>query len=460
MNIARSSRRTKGNLGKISAALLLALVAGSCAESKDGASTSSSHRDGASSRTIFVSVTAKGEATRFFNRFATATQQVVVSRSPVAGALKSYRLDVSASERLMLVELQADAPAAFPGERLRVEGAALVAVPAGRDPHDFLGSHTIHAEDLGEREVVQGAPSDRLERSSEAFASARRTLALTAESERTALDIDQAYLEAKIKELSGVVPVTIGGRSVSISERRSATGRANARAYLRQEYERLGFTVSELRYGSTLNPGVNFVAEKAGSEPGRFVLLTSHLDSVGNAGADDDGAGTVSNLAIAQALSGETLRNGLRVVAFDQEENGLVGSANYAKSLSDAGRLGEVVGVVNLEMTGFDSDNDGGFHAIDCGENTSADLTRVLTDVVARDSMRLSVVAACTNRSDHASFWRYDVPAIVISENFFGGDGNPCYHLACDKVDRLNFGYMARLTTAVARAAQALVVAP
>src|SRR5690606_6106820 len=135
-------------------------------------------------------------------------------------------------------------------------------------------------------------------------------------------------------EFSGAVPVSIEGNNITISERRSTTGRANARAYLKQEYERLGFTVSEHRYGSALSLGVNFIAERAGSEAGRFVLLTSHIDNVGNAGADAAGAGTISNLAFAAALSAEPLRYGLRVVAFDQEENGLLGSAAYAKGLS------------------------------------------------------------------------------------------------------------------------------
>ena len=49
-------------------------------------------------------------------------------------------------------------------------------------------------------------------------------------------------------------------------------------------------------------------------------------------------------------------------------------------------------------------------------------------------------------------------PAIVVSENFFGGDGNPCYHQSCDKVDKVNFDYMTRLTTALARAVAELVV--
>lgn len=123
------------------------------------------------------------------------------------------------------------------------------------------------------------------------------------------------------------------------------------------------------------------------------------------------------------------------------------------------GTLDKVVGVLDLEMTGYDSDGDGAFHAIDCNENTSATLTAAIRRVVAQDAMELEHVAACTNRSDHAAFWRYNRPAIVVSQNFFGGDDDPCYHRACDTIDQVDLPYMTKVTTAVARAAANLAIA-
>ena len=123
--------------------------------------------------------------------------------------------------------------------------------------------------------------------------------------------------------------------------------------------------------------------------------------------------------------------------------------------------MGEIdrVTVINLEMTGYDSDDNGDFHAIDCNENSSSDLTQLLLTTIGAMGLPLTKTNACTNRSDHAVFWDYDRPAIVLSQNFFGGDGNPCYHRACDTVTKVNFSYMANLTKAAANAVYQLATA-
>ncbi len=51
------------------------------------------------------------------------------------------------------------------------------------------------------------------------------------------------------------------------------------------------------------------------------------------AGADDNGSGIVSILAVARALQNMTPRVNIRFVGFDQEESGLIGSESYALQL-------------------------------------------------------------------------------------------------------------------------------
>src|SRR5690606_29066648 len=116
-----------------------------------------------------------------------------------------------------------------------------------------------------------------------------------------------------------------------------------------------GYTVTEHEYkGGGL--GVNLVAEKLGADPNRYLIVSAHYDSVSNAGADDDGSGVISALAVAQALKDLELAVNLRIVAFDEEERGLVGSKAYAADLNTTGELDGLVGVVNIEMTGYDQD--------------------------------------------------------------------------------------------------------
>jgi hypothetical protein len=400
---------------------------------------------------VYVSIVPKGSVSRFVTRWAAPTGQLVVTQSEVEQAEDSVHLVPRDGERLMLVELMHDQEPKLAGEMSRFGRHAVISAPFGRDAHAVLGRHDIYAEDISGPEIDHSTFSPK--------ASLEVYTGLPADLPQVV--IDREFLLQKLKEFSGEVSVTIGDRTGKISERRSTDGRALARAWLKQEYQALGYVTSEHSYGNRFAGGTNFVADRPAANGSRkFVILSAHLDSVGNAGADDDGAGVVSALAIAKALRTVPLQYGLRVVAFDQEENGLVGSAAYARFLNDNRTIAEMIGDFNLEMTGYDSDGDGGFHAIDCNENTSADLTAALGDVLGQGTIALDKVDACTNRSDHASFWRYNRPAIVMSENFFGGDGNPCYHKSCDRVDRVNIDYMAKMTRLAGLTVAAFIAEP
>ncbi|KYF77190.1 Zn-dependent exopeptidase M28 [Sorangium cellulosum] len=420
---------------------VFALLSASCA---DGDPTAPAAQE------IHVSLVGKDTVTTFLNRLATPQGQVVVTRAAVDGARESIALKEEHDASLHLVEGPLP-DAALPGERARLGGFAVVAVPTGREPHDWLGSEHPYAEPIAEHEtVVSSAP--------------REKRAAGPEGQRTAfvgetpdITIDAAFLEARLKELSGATPVNLGGRSVVIRERGSENGRALTRTWLRQQYQALGFNVQEHTYRSGWSQGVNVTADRAGADPSRLLILSAHYDSVSNAGADDDASGIVSSLAIARALKDTPLNIGLRLVAFDQEEDGLLGSNAYARMLDRSGELARVVGVLDLEMTAYDSNNDGRYHIIHCDENTSADLGASVEAAATRARLDLVRVEACTNRSDHAAFWRYGAPAVAVSQDFFGGDGNPCYHARCDTVDRLNWDYMRRLTQAVGLAAASLL---
>ena len=58
----------------------------------------------------------------------------------------------------------------------------------------------------------------------------------------------------------------------------------------------------------------------------------------------------------------------------------------------------------------------------------------------------------CTNRSDHASFWNKNIPATIVSESFFGNDGNRCYHQKCDTISLINVPYMTKIAKLVTNA--------
>lgn len=235
-----------------------------------------------------------------------------------------------------------------------------------------------------------------------------------------------------------------------------------SRAMLAEEYKKLGFEVALHPFGS----GKNFIAEKKGSvDSSKVLILSSHIDSVGNKGANDNGTGTIGVLAVAKELAKSNYGYTVRVLGFDREEKGMVGSDAYVATITDKAA---VIGNINFEMMGFHSKNDGGFHLIDCDKPFLFNVSRKFSEFLSAEvknsisnlNLDLHVVKTCTGRSDHASFWRAKIPAVVISENFFGGDADPCYHSKCDVVDeRLNYEYMGKILEAVLDATEKLITA-
>lgn len=234
-----------------------------------------------------------------------------------------------------------------------------------------------------------------------------------------------------------------------------------SRKFLADEYTKIGFEVSLHPFGT----GTNFVAEKKGTKnPEKVLVLSSHIDSVGNKGANDNGTGTIGVLAVAKELAKANYDFTIRILGFDREERGLLGSDAYVAAIADKKAI---IGDINFEMMGHHAKNDGSFHLIDCDkpflfnvpQKSSQFLSQQVKNSIEKLAIDLTVVKTCTGRSDHASFWRHKIPAIVISENFFGGDADPCYHARCDVVDeRLNYPYMGKILEAVLDASENILV--
>lgn len=93
-----------------------------------------------------------------------------------------------------------------------------------------------------------------------------------------------------------------------------------------------------------------------------LVLLSAHYDSRGSfgstraPGANDDGSGVVSILAIARAISEHHIRftkHEVELVVFAGEEQGLRGSNAYARKLREEGK--DVALMVQADMLAYHS---------------------------------------------------------------------------------------------------------
>jgi hypothetical protein len=217
-----------------------------------------------------------------------------------------------------------------------------------------------------------------------------------------------------------------------------------------------------------------------GSPPPLFIV-GGHIDAVeGSPGADDNASGAAVMLALAErmaAIPSSARRVTLRFAGFNLEEWGMVGSQSHADGLAAAGRA--VEGMISLEMLGYvgsPGERQKYPPGIGLGRRKKPDFISVVGDRRSRPLVRevaealrsvdglpvesislpgplaLLVGAAL---SDHASFWRHGIPAVMVGDTAFYR--NPHYHAPSDGLESLSMPFLERVTRGLGRFLEALV---
>ncbi|MCA9728707.1 MAG: M20/M25/M40 family metallo-hydrolase, partial [Candidatus Eisenbacteria bacterium] len=111
-------------------------------------------------------------------------------------------------------------------------------------------------------------------------------------------------------------------------------------------------------------PKKNVVATIPGTaHPEQVVYMTGHFDSVSPSaetsapGADDNGSGTAAFLEAARVLAQYEFENTIKLVGFNGEEEGLVGSSAYVSAIANQGE--QVIGCFNLDMVAYRGNDPG-----------------------------------------------------------------------------------------------------
>jgi leucyl aminopeptidase len=205
----------------------------------------------------------------------------------------------------------------------------------------------------------------------------------------------------------------------------------------------------------------NLEAILPGTDPesSEIILITAHLDSIAQGvrssqiapGADDNASGSAGVLEAARVLSQYKFKRSIYFLLFTGEEQGLVGSRAYAGRLKREGA--NIVGVFNMDMIGYDSDNNGIFE-IQAPDEDSFRLAELL--IATANHYNLSLAPEVPNEappwSDHASFARQGYPAVLIIEDTELGeteDFNPYYHTTGDTLEAVNLSYARRIVQAI-----------
>jgi Zn-dependent M28 family amino/carboxypeptidase len=200
------------------------------------------------------------------------------------------------------------------------------------------------------------------------------------------------------------------------------------------------------------------------------VLVGAHYDSVpGSPGADDNASGVAALLECARLTALLENPAATAFVAFNREEDGLLGSADFvANYLPNSSLNLEAVHV--LEMIGYCNRSQGSqrvpqglpirapsvgdFIGVlgnrDSTHLVDSVLTQAATYVPELPALGLKVYLGVEKflpvlaRSDHVPFWRAGIPAIMWTDT--AEFRNPHYHQQTDTPDTLGYDFLLSVT--------------
>lgn len=254
-------------------------------------------------------------------------------------------------------------------------------------------------------------------------------------------ETDLPLLKKTMDELSGEVPTKVNGTTQTILNRVSSKGNDVAADYIKEKLNSYGLTATDQIYKAGATGGRNVYAVQLGKRnPKDIYIICGHYDAVADYCADDNLSGTITVLEAARILSKYCFENTIVYALWDEEETGLNGSKYYAAQAKS--RKDNILGVLNIDMSAYDGDNDKNFD-IDCNSNAnSLAIKDILLQLVGTHKLNLigNVVNPGTPDSDHASFWP-TYGALLLGECWSKKDVTPFYHSSKDRVSSLNYPY-------------------
>lgn len=255
----------------------------------------------------------------------------------------------------------------------------------------------------------------------------------------------------------------------------SPTALRQAEGYVTEQFEALGLVVSTHPFKALGGTYRNVIGTRLASHPSPDsdapLIVAAHYDTVrGSPGADDNASGLAVLLEAARCLRSAPLSREVRFIAFSLEEEDLLGSLAYVSSLKKDGH--QIAGAIVLESVGYACATDGSqrkppgvpivvptvgdFLAI-VGNTASAALVAAGEGAAKQRVPDLKTVTLMvpgngelfpdTRRSDHAAFWHYGYPAVMLTDtaNF----RNPNYHASTDTIETLDLGFMEKVAQTI-----------
>ncbi len=201
-----------------------------------------------------------------------------------------------------------------------------------------------------------------------------------------------------------------------------------------------------------------------------LLLVGAHFDSTPvTPGADDNASAVAAMLGCAKSMSNEFPDASVGFVAFNCEEDGLLGSQDFVENFVLPEKL-VIAGAHVLEMVGYASHepgtqmtptslpiripNTGDFLGL-LGNSKSVallDNTLALANtylpgfpvISLRVTLGLEKHFPVLQRSDHAPFWQHGIPSVMWTDT--SEFRNPHYHQMSDLPETLDYPFLRRVT--------------
>lgn len=236
------------------------------------------------------------------------------------------------------------------------------------------------------------------------------------------------------------------------------------REYIRDQFSKFGIVEQhDFNFNGQIHQNLILnlcVDENVKNKPP--ILIGSHYDTVlGSPGADDNATGIAVLLELAKFFSINKANYPIRLVAFDLEEYGLLGSQAYADFLKQQKQPLKLM--LSLEMLGYcDSTSNsqiyppglkyfypstGDFIALVGNIFTIPEMIN-MSQKIRQTNINCQWLPAGfkgkivpdTRRSDHAPFWDNGYKAIMVTDT--ANLRNPNYHRVSDTLDSLDLDFL------------------
>ena len=155
-------------------------------------------------------------------------------------------------------------------------------------------------------------------------------------------------------------------------------------------------------------PSRNLIAEIPGGPEGQGVVIVgAHYDTVHfTQGANDNGSGVTTILAIANHIIDNDYPFAVRLILFGSEEVGLVGSRHFVAQLTEEERA-DIIAMLNFDVPGSGTNLEVWG---DPGLTLAAVAAAEQSDILLSENLTRR-----SSRSDHRAFYDAGVPVIIVT---------------------------------------------